>query len=472
MTSLTHALRASLLAGLFLCRLAAQTHPHRALLVISIDGMRPDYVSAADLHGLKIPNLRRIFTTGAHARGVRGVLPTVTYPSHTTLMTGVLPAKHGIYGNTTFDPAGKNQGGWYWYSDDVQVPELWEAVSKAGYVTGSVSWPVTVGARGIDWLVPEYWRASTSDDLKLIRALSTPGMMREFEPLIGPYETDLNNAIPGDWARTRYAEAIIRRKHARFLTVHLAALDHLEHASGPFSADSEAALEEIDRMVGTLQKAMRDQAPDAAICIVSDHGFAAIDHQLNLRVPFVKAGLITLTEGKNARREGLDGFTLGEWRLCLCNLKSSGRSQCPRCCSKAASRSCGGSVEWHRPHSGPRSHRVAGRRNERRVRGGHEARFFAGQRVGWPGGEGDQTGWHARICAVAPRNVGFVPDLRAAHPAKFRSGRNRHAKYRPNPRGLSGRITRYGGVAGFGSNWEFCGTRTLGERVGGVLSRT
>lgn len=310
MTSLTHALRASLLAGLFLCQLAAQTHPHRALLVISIDGMRPDYVSAADLHGLKIPNLRRIFTTGAHARGVRGVLPTVTYPSHTTLMTGVLPAKHGIYGNTTFDPAGKNQGGWYWYSDDVQVPELWEAVSKAGYVTGSVSWPVTVGARGIDWLVPEYWRASTSDDLKLIRALSTPGMMREFEPLIGPYETDLNNAIPGDWARTRYAEAIIRRKHARFLTVHLAALDHLEHASGPFSADSEAALEEIDRMVGTLQKAMRDQAPDAAICIVSDHGFAAIDHQLNLRVPFVKAGLITLTEGKTP---GVKDWTASPW---------------------------------------------------------------------------------------------------------------------------------------------------------------
>jgi len=272
--------------------------------------MRPDYVSAADLHDLKIPNLRRIFTTGTHARGVRGVLPTVTYPSHTILMTGVWPARHRIYANTTFDPTDKNQGGWYWYADDVKVPELWEAVSKAGYVTGSVSWPVTVGARGIDWLVPEYWRASTPEDLKLIRALSTPGMMRELEPLVGPYETDLNNALSGDWARTRYAEAIIRRKHARFLTVHLAALDHLEHASGAFSAPSSAALEEIDRMVGTLQQAMRDQTPNAAICIVSDHGFAAIDHQLNLRVPFVRAGLITLTEGKTP---GVKDWTASPW---------------------------------------------------------------------------------------------------------------------------------------------------------------
>lgn len=293
------ATRVALLAVLSLVSvsLAAQTVPNRALVVISIDGMRPDYVSAADRHGLKIPNLRRILQTGAHASGVRGVLPTVTYPSHTTIMTGVWPAKHGIWENQTFDPLGKNQSGWYWYSEDIRVPTLWEAAAKAGYVVGSVSWPVTVGARGISWLVPEYWRASTDEDLKLMRAISTPGMMKEFEAQAGRYETDLNNAIPGDWARTRYTEAIIRRKHARFVTVHLAALDHLEHESGPFSPDAVSGLEEIDRMVGTLEKAMRDETPNTAICIVSDHGFAAIDHQLNLRVPFVKAGLITLNGG-------------------------------------------------------------------------------------------------------------------------------------------------------------------------------
>ena len=82
--------RITLLTVVFsLSALVAQTAPDRALLVISIDGMRPDYVSAADQHGLKIPNLRRVSATGAHARGVRGVLPTVTYPSHTTMMTGV-----------------------------------------------------------------------------------------------------------------------------------------------------------------------------------------------------------------------------------------------------------------------------------------------------------------------------------------------------------------------------------------------
>ena len=77
--------------------------------MISIDGLRPDYVTAADAHGAKIPNLRRFLKEGAFAQGVVGVIPTVTYPSHTTLITGVSPATHGIFANTTFDPLRENQ---------------------------------------------------------------------------------------------------------------------------------------------------------------------------------------------------------------------------------------------------------------------------------------------------------------------------------------------------------------------------
>src|ERR1700733_12477197 len=228
-------------------RAIGQNRPIAPLLVvISVDGLRPDYVTQADAHGAKIPNLRKFLKQGTYADGVQGVVPTVTYPSHTTLMTGVWPAKHGIFANTTFDPLGRNQSGWDWYSEDIRAPPLWEAAAKAGYVVGSVSWPVTVGARGISWLIPEYWRASNDEDLKLMHALSTPGLMKELEPQAGKYITDLDNAIPGDWARTHYAEAIIRRKHARFMTVHLAALDHMEHESGPFSPEAISGLEEID----------------------------------------------------------------------------------------------------------------------------------------------------------------------------------------------------------------------------------
>ncbi len=274
-------------------------HP---LLLISIDGMRPDYLLEADAHGLKIPHLRRILPEGVHASGVRGVLPTVTYPSHTTIVTGVWPSRHGIYSNLPFDPLGKNLEGWYWYSEDIAVPTLWGAAAKAGLSVGSVSWPVTVGAPGIRYNVPEFWRAAKSpDDLKLLRVVSTPGLVAEIARDEGPYVLDLDEAIPGDRARTRYAAWILRHKKPQFMAIHLAALDHLQHATGPFSAESNGSLEEIDAMLGQLEDAAHSAFPDYAICVVSDHGFSRIDHTLNLMKAFGDEGLVTLGPGAGFR---------------------------------------------------------------------------------------------------------------------------------------------------------------------------
>src|SRR6266498_1207359 len=96
------------LAALFcaLALLPGQTQAAHVVL-LSIDGLRPDYVLDAARHGLKLPNRRRMMDEGIWARGVTGVLPTVTYPSHTTLLTGVAPAIHGIVSNQTFDPLRK-----------------------------------------------------------------------------------------------------------------------------------------------------------------------------------------------------------------------------------------------------------------------------------------------------------------------------------------------------------------------------
>jgi predicted AlkP superfamily pyrophosphatase or phosphodiesterase len=266
------------------------------LLLISIDGMRPDYVLKADEHGLKIPHLRKLLKDGAHATGVRGVLPTVTYPSHTTILTGVWPVKHHIYSNVVFDPLDLNLAGWMWYAEDIAAPTLWQAASKAGLTVGSVSWPVSVAAPDINYNVPEYWRASKfpGEDLKLLRAISTPGLIAEIEKQAGPYITDLDDAVQGDRQRTRYAIAILKNKHAQFMTVHLASLDHLEHGYGPFSPEANSTLEQIDQEVGELE----DAAPSATVCVLSDHGFTRTDHSFNIVSAFAEEGLITLTKGK------------------------------------------------------------------------------------------------------------------------------------------------------------------------------
>ena len=125
---------------------AARTQEGRVpVLLVSIDGLKPDYVLEADRLGVKVPYLRSLVADGAYATSVIGVTPTVTYPSHTTLVTGVAPAVHGILNNTPFDPLGENAGGWYWYAEDIKVPTLWDAAGDAGLVTANVDWPVTVG---------------------------------------------------------------------------------------------------------------------------------------------------------------------------------------------------------------------------------------------------------------------------------------------------------------------------------------
>src|SRR5260370_2062508 len=116
------------------------------VMLISIDGMRPDAVLDAARHGLKVPNLRAFVADGAYATGVHGLLPTLTYPSHMTLMTGTSPAKHGIYANTTFHPFGRNEAGGDWYAEDARVATLWTAAAAARLRTANVYWPTTVGA--------------------------------------------------------------------------------------------------------------------------------------------------------------------------------------------------------------------------------------------------------------------------------------------------------------------------------------
>ena len=267
-----------------------------AVLLISIDGLHPGNVLEADRYGLKIPTLRRLLRQGAHATGVRGVLPTVTYPSHTTMLTGVWPLRHGIPTNVPFDPLNRNLGVWYWYAEDIKAPTLWDAARAGGYVVGSISWPVSVAAPGIDWNIPEYWRAMKSpEEIKLVRSISTPGLFRDLEPVAGRYTNDLDDVIPGDEARTRYAVAMIGQKRVRFLTIHMAGFDHVEHEAGPYSAEAFRVLEAIDGMVAEMERAMRAADPRAIVCIVSDHGFAATTKETHLNAALVEAGLIRLT---------------------------------------------------------------------------------------------------------------------------------------------------------------------------------
>lgn len=266
------------------------------VLLISIDGLQPADVIEANKRGIDIPNLKRFIKEGSYASSVRGVLPTVTYPSHATLLTGVSPSKHGIIGNTSFDPIQVNQGGWYWYASDYKVPTLWDAAAKAGMTTANVHWPVSVKADAIKWNIPQIWRTGHSDDAKLIKALATPGLVESLEAKLGEYAPGIDESIAGDETRGRFAVELIGRHKPQFITVYLTALDHEQHEKGPDTSEAHAVLKRIDTVVGQLVAAQMKAHPDSIIAVASDHGFSKVDTEINLYRAFIDADLITLDD--------------------------------------------------------------------------------------------------------------------------------------------------------------------------------
>lgn len=281
--------------------------------MISVDGLRPDYVTQADAHHLHLPILRSLMQEGTYAQGVVGVVPTLTFPGHTTLVTGVWPDRHGIYNNVRFDPLGRNNNAWYWYNSDIKAPTLWHAARQAGIVTASVFWPATVNSEDIQYLLPAY-PVRIREDSQLMEAISRPdNYLQEIEKQTGPFYifgagTDFDEQL------TKVSLAMIKTSKPGFMTVHLVSLDHYEHLTGPFSPESNAAIEAIDGMIGQLMEAERANDPDATIVVVSDHGFASTHTSVNLLIPFVQAGLITL---KPATAHGAP--SIASWKATLWN---------------------------------------------------------------------------------------------------------------------------------------------------------
>jgi predicted AlkP superfamily pyrophosphatase or phosphodiesterase len=288
--------------------LLAADRPH--LLVISIDGMGADYVTKADEHGLKIPTLRRFLKEGTYADGVVGVIPTMTYPSHMTMATGVWPSEHGVYNNQKFDPLGKLHGAVYTDASDLKVETLWQAAHDAGYVTASVGWPVTTGATGIDYLMPANgtFEGRSADGEAVEKAapdvhFDHPAGLREILAADVPRNSDISI----DARRFAWTTAILRRYRPGFMTTHLGELDHAEHTTGPFSRESAEAIEMLDGQVAELVRLERTIDPNAYIVVVSDHGFEPVEKTINLRMLFSKAGLMetTVVDGVSLWNEAL-----------------------------------------------------------------------------------------------------------------------------------------------------------------------
>jgi len=298
-------------------RITGRMAPVRAerVIVISIDGLDARYLSRRDELGLKIPTLRRLMSNGATASGVVSVYPSVTYPAHTTLVTGALPRRHGIFGNEDFLPGNTAEmTELQWFASAIKADTLWDAAARRKLKTAMVSWPVSVGAG--DYSFPEILKlnGSLEETLARIKANDRPdGLVDELEKRDPQLYSNLNKD-EGDDMRTRFAEYILTTKRPDVMLVHLFDLDHFQHDFGPFTPKSIEMLEKSDGYLARILAAAERSGPmdDTAIFVVSDHGFMPITRRVHPGVLLAEAGLIKLRQDKGA--DGKERTVVTSWR--------------------------------------------------------------------------------------------------------------------------------------------------------------
>lgn len=273
--------------------LAQENH----VILISIDGLRPEFYKDPSY---SMVNLRQAMETGSYADGVTGVFPTVTYPSHTTMISGVQPIKHGVYYNTPSEPL-EVTGKWFWDYSTIKVPTIFSVAKEKGLKTASVFWPVSVGGPAT-YNIPEYWYLPTTKGGKrnMSQALSDhsfpKGLFEEVQQnAVGKLEEiDFDGDYLGiDDNMARISGYLIRKYKPSFLAVHLVALDHFEHEEGRDGDKVRAALSSVDRGVKTIIEAVEKAGlkDKTTFIVTGDHGFVDIHTSIAPNLLLAQAGL-------------------------------------------------------------------------------------------------------------------------------------------------------------------------------------
>ncbi|HBK47217.1 MAG TPA: alkaline phosphatase family protein [Xanthomonadaceae bacterium] len=252
---------------------------HAKLLLVSIDGLRADVLDRA-----LAPNLSRIAAQGVRAQWMNPSYPSLTFPNHYSIVTGLRPDHHGIVHNSMSDDA----LGTFRLSDREAVGDarwwagrpIWVGAEKAGIRSATWAWPGSEAA--IQGVRPSRWQRFDGSIPPDARVDTVLGWLAETGP-----------------------------DAPRLLTLYFDQVDHAGHDHGPASPQYAAAVRQVDAAIGRLLDGMERQRAVAStdIVVVSDHGMAevAADHVVAVEdmVPVDEAKVVSI--GQSIGIEPLPG---------------------------------------------------------------------------------------------------------------------------------------------------------------------
>jgi len=261
------------------------------VILITIDGFRPDFYFEKEWH---TPNLHKMVQEGTYAVGVNSVFPSITYPSHTTIVTGVQPAAHGIFYNGIFEPDSIT-GKIYWNFHQITAPTLWQAVTDDGLKASSINWPASAEAP-VRYNIPDI--GGKREDI--IKYSVPVGFLDTLNNQLFHHKETADINLGKDQNSAKIAAWVIKKDKPNFLTVHLFSVDHFEHQAGRHGRMVEEAIADADEGVGIIRKAIQEagMTDNTLLIVTGDHGFMDVSTNVYPNVWLAKAGLLDNPNGQ------------------------------------------------------------------------------------------------------------------------------------------------------------------------------
>lgn len=277
---------------------ARAASPSKHVVVVSLDGLAAYLV---DDPKAPLPTIRKLAKEGCIVDGGMIVSnPSVTWPNHTTLLTGVRPEKHGVLANgvlvrgaigmpTTIDSRRDQR-------DLVRIPTIADAAHAAGLTTAEVNWPCTRGSDAFDDQFPDVPDTLQHTTPRLRKELVELGLLND--------ETDASfkkfSTVGRDHVWTQAACHLIRTRKPHLMLVHLLNVDSVHHTMGPQTPSGYTANAYADMCLAQIVAAIDDAGirEQTTLIVVSDHGFISTPKAIRPNVLLRQAGLLTVDAGK------------------------------------------------------------------------------------------------------------------------------------------------------------------------------
>ncbi|MBS7576991.1 MULTISPECIES: ectonucleotide pyrophosphatase/phosphodiesterase [unclassified Enterococcus] len=261
------------------------------LVVISLDAL-----GAADLKGdlADLPTIQSAIADGCHVEQVEAIYPSLTYPSHTTIMTGFFPNIHGIVNNTKLQSKRKSPD-WFWYAEDIQVPTIFDYAKRHQLKTAAFLWPVCAKA-AIDFNIAEIFpnRIWTNQVLTSFQASSSLFLVK-MNARYGKLRQGINQPYLDQFITACTVDTIIHEQ-PDLTAVHLVNLDSMRHAHGVNSPEAETAKKQLDENVAKIIEATKIAGTysDTVFVLLGDHYQIDVHSMIRINVLFAKMGWLTV----------------------------------------------------------------------------------------------------------------------------------------------------------------------------------